>query len=117
MMLNRGRHGRERILSRPAVELMTTDQLTPQQKAASAFVPGFFDSHGWGFGVAVCTRRDDLAGAVGSFGWVGGLGTSWLSDPREDLVGILMTQRAWTSASPPDVCRDFWTSVYQAIDD
>ena len=35
----------------------------------------------------------------------------------EDMVTILMTQRAWTSPSPPDVCRDFWTLAYQAIDD
>jgi len=35
----------------------------------------------------------------------------------ENLLGILMTQRAWTSPVPPAVCRDFWTSVYQAIDD
>jgi hypothetical protein len=28
-----------------------------------------------------------------------------------------MTQRAWTSPSPPDACLDFWTSAYQAIDD
>jgi len=34
-----------------------------------------------------------------------------------EMVGILMTQRAWTSPSPPDVCLDFWTSAYQAIDD
>ena len=33
MMLNGGRLGSERILSRPSVELMTTDQLTPEQKA------------------------------------------------------------------------------------
>jgi hypothetical protein len=33
------------------------------------------------------------------------------------MVGLLMTQRAWTSPSPPDVCRDFWTATYQAIDD
>ena len=38
-------------------------------------------------------------------------------DPQEEMVTILMTQRAWTSPSPPDVCRDFWTSAYQAIDD
>ena len=30
MMLNKGRHGRERILSRASVELMTSDQLTPE---------------------------------------------------------------------------------------
>jgi CubicO group peptidase (beta-lactamase class C family) len=117
MMLNRGTHGSERILSRPSVETMTTDQLTPHQKAVSGLVPGYFDSHGWGFGVSVVTRREDIAGSIGRFGWDGGLGTSWCSDPREDLVGILMTQRAWTSPNSPDVCRDFWTLAYQAIDD
>jgi CubicO group peptidase (beta-lactamase class C family) len=117
MMLDRGKHGSERILSRPSVETMTTDHLTPAQKAVSGLIPGYFDSHGWGFGVAVVTRRDDVAGTVGRFGWDGGLGTSWASDPKEDMVGILLTQRGWTSPSPPDVCRDFWTSAYQAIDD
>ena len=117
MMLDQGKHGNERLLSRPAVETMTTDQLTPEQKAASGIVPGYFDSHGWGFGVSMVTRRDDVAAVPGRFGWDGGLGTSWYSDPREDMVTILMTQRAWTSPSPPDVCLDFWTSAYQAIDD
>jgi CubicO group peptidase (beta-lactamase class C family) len=117
MMLNEGRLGSERILSRPSVETMTTDQLTPEQKAVSGLVSGYFDTYGWGFGVSVVTRREDVAEPVGRFGWDGGLGTSWYSDPTEDMVGILMTQRAWTSPKPPDVCRDFWTSVYQAIDD
>src|SRR5436190_11790265 len=53
MMLNNGKHGGERILSRPSVETMTTDQLTPEQKAASGLTAGYFDSHGWGFGVSV----------------------------------------------------------------
>ena len=117
MMLNRGKHGSERVLSRPSVETMTTDQLTQGQKAVSGLVPYYFDSHGWGFGLSVVTRREELAGSIGRFGWDGGLGTSWYSDPREDMVGILMTQRAWTSPTPPGVCRDFWTLAYQAIDD
>ncbi|HEX3659093.1 MAG TPA: hypothetical protein VHV55_25115 [Pirellulales bacterium] len=54
---------------------------------------------------------------VPMFGWNGGLGTSWYSDPREDLVGILLTQRTWTSPQPPNVCQDFWTLTYQALDD
>ena len=95
MMLNKGRHGSERILSRPSVETMTTDQLTPEQKAAARLFLG--DNRSWGFGVSIVTRRDDVAGPVGKFGWDGGLGTSWYSDPNEDMVGILMTQRAWTS--------------------
>lgn len=117
MMLSKGKHGSERVLSRPSVETMTTDQLTPEQKAVSGLVPGYFDSHGWGFGLSMVTRRDSVAGPVGKFGWDGGLGTSWYSDPGEDMVTILMTQRAWTSPSPPNVCLDFWTSAYQAIDD
>ena len=117
MMLSQGKHGNERILSRLSVELMTTDQLTPEQKAVSGLVPGYFDSHSWGFGVSMVTRRDHVAAVPGRYGWDGGMGTSWYSDPREEMVTILMTQRAWTSPSPPDVCLDFWTSAYQAIDD
>jgi CubicO group peptidase (beta-lactamase class C family) len=116
MMLDRGRFADRRILSRPTVETMTTDQLTPEQKAISGLIPGAFDSMGWGFGLAVVTRRDWLWAVPGRFGWDGGLGTSWYSDPKEDLVAILMTQRA---AFPPfsGVWLDFWTSVYAAIDD
>jgi hypothetical protein len=51
------------------------------------------------------------------FGWEGGLGTSWASDPKEELVGILMTQMAWSSPSGPQIWNDFWTSAYAAIDD
>ncbi len=117
MMLNQGQHGRERLLSRPSVETMTADQLTSEQKAVSGLVGGYFDSHGWGFGLSMVTRREDVAEPVGKFGWDGGLGTSWRSDPREEMVTILLTQRAWTSPRPPNVCLDFWTSAYQAIDD
>jgi len=117
MMLNKGRHGNQRILSRPSVEIMTTDQLTPEQKAVSGLVAGYFDNHGWGFGLSVVTRRTDMARSVGTYGWDGGFGTSWYADPKEDLTAVLMTQQAWTSPDPPNVCRDFWTSVYAAIQD
>ena len=117
MMLNQGKHGSERILSRLSVETMTTDQLTPEQKAVSGLIPGYFDSHGWGFGMSVVTRRVDIASVPGRYGWDGGMGTSWYSDPTEEMVTILMTQQSWTSPSPPNVCLDFWTSAYQAIDD
>jgi CubicO group peptidase (beta-lactamase class C family) len=114
MMLNKGQYARGRILSRPSVELMTTDQLTPAQKAEADIF--FGDNRSWGFGVAVTTRRDELW-AVGRFGWDGGLGTSGYADPREDMVGILMTQRLMESPQAPRVFVDFWTSAYQAIDD
>jgi CubicO group peptidase (beta-lactamase class C family) len=115
MMLNKGRYGGERILSRMSVELMTTDQLTEEQKAENAV---FFGSgSGWGLGVNVVTRRNDLAAVPGRFGWNGGTGTSVYTDPAEELIGILLTQRHMTSPMPPAVFRDFWTCAYQAIDD
>jgi CubicO group peptidase (beta-lactamase class C family) len=116
MMLDGGKcgNGRERILSRPSVELMTTDRLTSEQKTGMDIFFGANSS--WGFGMGVTTRRDDLW-APGRFGWTGGLGTSGYSDPKENLVGILMTQRLMDSPQPPPVFLDFWTSAYQAIDD
>ncbi|PRZ33910.1 CubicO group peptidase (beta-lactamase class C family) [Antricoccus suffuscus] len=115
MMLGGGRTGSTRILSRASVELMTTDHLTAEQRSANAVLLG--GDRGWGLGVSVVTRRTGLAWSVGTFGWDGGLGTSAYSDPREDLVGILMTQRAMDSPKMPNVFTDFWTSAYQAVDD
>ena len=115
MMLNKGSYGPVRILSRPSVELMTQDHLTPEQKEGAEIF--FGDNSGWGFGMAVYTRRDDLSTVRGRFGWTGGLGTSGYTDPAEQLVGILLTQRLMDSPIPPRVFVDFWTSVYQSIDD
>lgn len=115
MLLDSGRYEGGRILSRPAVELMTTDHL-PAELKRSEHVSGFLHHRGWGFGVAVTTRRHDLTSA-GAYGWDGGLGTSWQNDPREGMIGILMTQQAWTSPTPPAISRDFWSAAYAAIDD
>jgi CubicO group peptidase (beta-lactamase class C family) len=115
MMLNGGRLGSERILSRPSVELMTTDQLAPEQKLGSELF--FSDNRGWGLGLSVFTRRDHVYNVPGRFGWDGGYGTSWYSDPKEQLTGIILTQRMMDSPQPPTGMSDFWTSAYQAIDD
>ncbi|WP_084801055.1 serine hydrolase domain-containing protein [Bradyrhizobium sp. Tv2a-2] len=115
MLLNGGRLGNERILSRPSVELMTTDQLLPEQKTGSEIF--FSDNRGWGFGMSVFSRRDHLYHVPGRFGWEGGYGTSWYSDPKEGLTGILLTQRLMESPQMPQVMADFWTSAYQAIAD
>src|SRR5579875_702374 len=117
MLRGKGVSRGERILSRPSVEFMTADQLTPEQKAASGLVPGFFRVHGWGFGVSVVTERTDIAKSPGTYGWDGGMGTSWYNDPAEDLTMILMTQQAWASPMPPRLFQDFWTLTYQAIAD
>jgi CubicO group peptidase (beta-lactamase class C family) len=114
MMLDHGRFDGTRLLARPSIQTMTVDHITPAQKAASPFFPGFWDNRGWGFGVAIVTRRDDIASVPGRFGWDGGTGTSWYADPTENLQALLMTQ---VEVFPSGIYEDFWTSVYQTIDD
>lgn len=75
------------------------------------------DNSGWGFGVSIVLRRDDIAAVPGRYGWTGGYGTSWFSDPTEDMVIILLTQRLFMGPDDLNIHRDFWTSAYQAIDD
>jgi CubicO group peptidase (beta-lactamase class C family) len=115
MMLHRGEDRGTRILSRPSVELMTADHLTPEQKAEARILLG--ENRGWGFGMAVDTRRDDLWSVPGRFGWDGGYGTSAYTDPAEGVIGVLMTQRMMDSPDLPAVFRDFWTCAYQAVDE
>jgi CubicO group peptidase (beta-lactamase class C family) len=116
MMLNFGRYDGGRILSRPTIELMTTDQLTPTQKAASPFYPGFWDANGWGFGMCVTTARHGYL-TVGSYGWDGGMGTTARNDPKEGLTCILLTQRMMRGPAPEGIYTDIWQLAYQALDD
>lgn len=116
-LLAGGVHRGTRVLSRPAVTLMTSDHLTPAQKAVSGFWPGYFDDMGWGFGMSVRTRRTQLGPSAGSYGWPGFYGTAWYNDPAEDLTAILFLQRAHAGDPRLPRSQDFWTAVYQAIDD
>ena len=75
--------GGERILSRPSIELMTMDHLTPEQKAASPFFEHFWNTRGWGLGLGIITARNEVADVPGRFGWDGAFGTSWYVDPKE----------------------------------
>jgi CubicO group peptidase (beta-lactamase class C family) len=114
MMLNGGRHGREQVLSRATVALMTSDQLTPAQRVGSEI---FFGTHSsWGLGMAVDIHRNEIFHTPGRFGWTGGLGTSAYTDPAEGMIGILFTQRMMDSPEPPKVFTDFWTLAYAAME-
>jgi CubicO group peptidase (beta-lactamase class C family) len=114
MMLLNG--GGPRILSRPTIQLMTTDHLTPDQKASSPFFDHFWDCRGWGLGMGVITTRSDIADVPGRFGWDGAFGTSWHVDPKEGLVGVFMTQRRPDRLALSPLALDFWTSAYQLIE-
>ncbi|MER5986864.1 serine hydrolase domain-containing protein [Streptomyces sp. NPDC001787] len=108
-------HG-ERILSRASVALMTSDHLTPEQKAVSSFTPDwFFKEYGWGFGMSVRTRRARFGPSAGSYGWYGKYGSYWINDPAEDMVSVLILQRTEWERLP--VYLGFLTAAYKAMAD
>jgi CubicO group peptidase (beta-lactamase class C family) len=114
MLLNRGTYNNVRLLSKSVVETMTIDHLTQTQKTGSPILSNFWDNYGWGLGVSVVTRRINSGPTVGSFGWEGGFGTFWYSDPNENMTAILMTQ----VAAPPfseGIEAEFFSLAYQAI--
>jgi CubicO group peptidase (beta-lactamase class C family) len=114
MLLNGGKHGDRRILRAESVREMTRDQLTPELKSASAknFFPGFFDTHGFGYGLAISTAPDAVSKVPGRYGWSGGFGTDFIVDPKRDLISIVMTQ---SSDYLFNGARDrFWRELYTA---
>jgi CubicO group peptidase (beta-lactamase class C family) len=66
--------------------------------------------------MSVAIKRTQPWFTPGRFGWDGGFGTSAYSDPKEDFVGILMTQRLMMSPKPPAIYDDFWTLAYSALE-
>lgn len=114
MMLGDGVYQGNRLLSERSVRLMETDHITPAQKAASPFAPGFWEKTGWGYGLAVIQRHEP--GDPRGCGWTGGYGTAAFWDRKTGLAHVLLTQRMMDSPSPPAVYGDFWRGVYEAID-
>jgi CubicO group peptidase (beta-lactamase class C family) len=95
------------LLAPGAARAMRTDQLTPEQKAHGGLMPDSFATQSWSFGQAVHSD--------GSFGWDGGLGSSWLVDPARDLIVIVLTQRMFESPALPAVHADIRAAAYAAL--
>jgi CubicO group peptidase (beta-lactamase class C family) len=96
------------VLSAESVRAMTTDQLTPAQKARGGLGPDFFGGQSWSYCQAVADS--------GAFGWNGGFGTSWLVDPLRDLVVILLTQRMFEGPNDTEVHDAIQAAAYSALD-
>jgi CubicO group peptidase (beta-lactamase class C family) len=113
MMTNAGRYNGKQVLSPHSVEAMTTNRITEAQRASAGVFLG--PDAGWGLGMAAPVVGHLPVGLPRGFGWNGGTGTSWFSDPDTGLTGILLTQRAMTSPEPPAAFVDFWECAYQAL--
>ena len=102
-----------RILAPATVAAMTSDQLSPENRAVSG--PDPYGNQSWGLGLGVWVRDSANGLTAGSYGWDGGLGSSWANDPSRGLTGVLLTNLAWASPQPPAICDDFWAAATAAV--
>jgi CubicO group peptidase (beta-lactamase class C family) len=93
------------LLGAAQATAMTSDQLTPEQRARSS---GELDAgSSWGFQVGITYAGRPMG--AGSWGWDGGTGTSAWVDPARDVAGVLLTQRLMSG--PDDSADWFWQAV------
>ncbi len=106
MMLDEGKFGNTRLLSRKTVEIMTHDQLGkigPDQ--------GF----GLGFGIDGVKKPLSELGSVGAYNWGGFFYTAFSIDPKEQMIVVFMAQLHPTGGLELD--RQVHELAYQAIND
>jgi CubicO group peptidase (beta-lactamase class C family) len=87
-----------RVLRPETCALMTSNQLTPAQRAESRMFgrPLFAEGHGFGLGVAVVMEPDRAdvlrcRGGVGTVGWPGAYGSWWQADPTDGSVLVFLS--------------------------
>ena len=104
MLLNGGTLDGVRILSPKMVAVMTSNQV------GTAYTQ---DGQGFGFGFYT-VERTGAAGlaTVGSYGWGGAYGSTYLVDPAERMILLFMVQQL---PNRSDVPAKFPTLVYQAL--
>jgi CubicO group peptidase (beta-lactamase class C family) len=118
MLLNGGKLGEQRILSRKSVELMSGNHL-PDTFSSEAYLEtagGYRRGAGIGLTVGLLTdpAKAGQYGSKGMFFWGGAASTIFWIDPEEELVAVLMTQVLGSS----ELLRETYSAlVYQAIDD
>jgi CubicO group peptidase (beta-lactamase class C family) len=115
MLANGGELDGERIIGRKTLELMHVNHVP------AALLPlevGGLPLPGYGFGlgsrVLLDVAQSSAPGSVGEFGWSGAAKTHYWVDPKEELVGLFMTQ-SMMSFDLPEL--DLRALAYQAIDD
>lgn len=85
MLLDGGELNGTRLLSRKTVELMTINQIGDLKMGGP-------QKFGLGFMVLTDRGQTNLNASLGSYGWGGFFNTTFLIDPKEQMVVICMTQ-------------------------
>lgn len=112
--------GDGQALLRPAtLRTMTSNQLTPEQRASARLFGQtlFAAGHGYGMGVAVVTdpaQADVLRcrGGAGTIGWPGAYGGWWQADPTDRSILIFLTHNMVDLAQMASgVGLDVWSAI------
>ena len=100
--------------------MMTSNQLTPEQRLGARMFgrPIFAEGHGYGMGVAVVMEPEKAdamrcRGGIGTVGWPGAYGGWWQADPTDGSVLIFM---AHSMAELPQMARGIGLGVWSAIE-
>jgi len=121
MFLNGGTLDGVRLVSRKTIEQMTANQIPPGYKYASPIQmqiawpsPSMETGQGFGLGFAINCEPglSPLPGSKGDYYWTGIYGTYFWVDPKEQLIGISMTQAPAQAFPYQYRMRQY---VYQAI--
>ncbi|MSQ59151.1 MAG: class A beta-lactamase-related serine hydrolase [Betaproteobacteria bacterium] len=112
MLLNGGQWNGVRILSRTSVALMTSDHLGT--KIQAPLTPGelLFGVQGYTFGLGFAVRQgpgvSQVPGSAGEYMWAGFAGTYFYADPKEELIGIYMSQA-------PGATRQYYRRLFKQL--
>jgi CubicO group peptidase (beta-lactamase class C family) len=116
MLLDRGELDGTRLLGRKTIELMTANHL-PDELIPIQVQPHTLHGCGFGLGfrVLVDAKRAGLLASESEFGWGGAASTSFFVDPKERLIGLLLTQLMPSRYYP--IRNELKVLVYQALVD
>jgi CubicO group peptidase (beta-lactamase class C family) len=112
MLLNGGELDGARVMSRSTIKLMTSDHLGT--RIAAPFQPGelLLGTPGYTFGLGFAVRQGDgvagVSGSAGEFMWAGYAGTYFWVDPKEEIVGVYMTQA-------PSPIRAYYRKMFKSL--
>ena len=111
MIVNGGELEGKRYLSPKTVELMLSQHTVGMGGSTIAST-----GPGYGFGLGFAVRKDEgmawVPGSKGDAMWAGAWGTSFWVDPKEKLVGLIMTQGPSTRTHTRMLYKDL---VYGAL--
>ncbi len=115
-----GEAGGTRLLTPESLALLTTNQMTPDQRQAARMMgrPMFATGHGYSLGLAVVVEPDDAdpfvcGGAKGAVGWPGAFGGWWRADPANETVIVFLTHNI---VEPAQMAQGIGLGVYDVID-